>query len=120
VATEYIKPVGASRIPVVLRTYPKDDDAFRYRLEVSLAQLARVRDLRRVRDRLERLLALEFPAARVRFQDPLASDTGVPVLYAFRDGGLLNGDDAAAATPTEPEPEPMRLADPLESPLGAA
>ena len=81
---------GVEQIPVEIRAYPRDDDAFRAALLQTLRGLDRVRDIRRICSRLESGLALEYPFAKVRLQHPLATN-GDPhaVIYAYRDGSLV-------------------------------
>ncbi|HEX5826844.1 MAG TPA: hypothetical protein VFY23_04935 [Candidatus Limnocylindrales bacterium] len=86
--TDILRPLGADRIGVVVRTYPRDDDAFRQLVLARLGRFDRVRRVASIPGRLEQLLAPDAPRARSRYQDPLASE-GVPVLYVFRDGTLV-------------------------------
>jgi hypothetical protein len=86
--TDIMRPLGADRVRVAIRTYPRDDDAFRQLVLARLGRFDRVRRLASIPERLEQLLTPDAPRARSRYQDPLASE-GVPVLYVFRDGGLV-------------------------------
>jgi len=99
---EKTHPVGAIRVPMEIRTYPRDDEDFRSVVLLRLRRFDRVRDLKAIPGRLERLLGEDFPYARARYQDTLASTTGTPVLYAFRDGALVAGLQPAsdAASPS--------------------
>ena len=87
--TDILQPLGADRTRVVVRTYPRDDDAFRQLVLARLRRFDRVRRVASIPARLEQLLATDAPRARSRYQDPLASEGGNPVLYVFRDGGLV-------------------------------
>ena len=88
---DQLHPVGAVRVRMEIRTYPRDDEAFRAAVLGQLRRFDRVRDLAAIPARLERLLAEPFPHARSRYQDSLASTSGTPVLYVFRDGALVSG-----------------------------
>jgi hypothetical protein len=105
---EQLHPVGAIRVPMEVRTYPRDDEEFRATVLIRLRRFDRVRDLKAIPGRLERLLGEEFPYARARYQDALASTSGTPVLYAFRDGGLVAGLSAAPDGAARPGSEPPR------------
>lgn len=91
---EVVRPVGVLRVKVEIRTYPKDDESFRSLVVASLRRFDRVRHLAAIPARLDGLLETEFPYARSRYQDPLASSSGMPVLYVFRDGALVRPTDA--------------------------
>lgn len=97
---DLIRPVGAIRTPMEIRTYPRDDENFRAAVLERLRRFDRVRDLPAIPGRLERLLAESFPYARARYQDALASTSGTPVLYAFRDGALVAGMESRASDMT--------------------
>ena len=92
--TELVRPLGVLRTRVEIRTYPRDDEAFQQLVVEQLRRFDRVRHAAAIPGRLEVLLQAEYPRARCRFQDPLASSSGMPLLYAFRDGGLVSEDDA--------------------------
>jgi len=87
--SEQLYPVGALRTRMEIRTYPRDDETFRATVLVAIRRFDRIRDMSAIPGRLERHIAAEFPFARARYQDALASTTGTPVMYAFRDGALV-------------------------------
>ena len=101
--TEVVRPVGVQRTRVEVRTYPRDDEAFQRLVLEQLRRFDRVRHAAAIPARLESLLQERYPRARSRYQDPLAATVATPLLYVFRDGGLL-GDDDSAATGEEAEP----------------
>ena len=87
--TELVRPVGVLRTQVEIRTYPRDDEAFQHLVLEQLRRFDRIRHAAAIPARLETLLQEQYPRARSRYQDPLASTAGMPLLYVFRDGGLL-------------------------------
>ena len=87
--TELVRPVGVLRTQVEIRTYPRDDEAFQHLVLEQLRRFDRIRHAAAIPARLEALLQEQYPRARSRYQDPLASTAGMPLLYVFRDGGLL-------------------------------
>ena|SRR5215203_1476635 len=87
--TELVRPVGVLRTQVEIRTYPRDDEAFQHTVLEQLRRFDRIRHAAAIPSRLEALLQERYPRARSRYQDPLASTAGMPLLYVFRDGGLL-------------------------------
>jgi hypothetical protein len=87
--TEVVRPVGVLRTQVEIRTYPRDDEAFQHLVLEQLRRFDRIRHAAAIPARLEGLLQERYPRARSRYQDPLASTVGMPLLYVFRDGGLL-------------------------------
>jgi hypothetical protein len=96
---------GVEQIPVEIRAYPREDEAFRDAILRDLARLDRVRDIRRICSRLESALALEYPAAKIRLQHPLAADGGgMAVIYAYRNGSFVpeHAAEATAAAAQEP------------------
>jgi hypothetical protein len=98
--TDVVRPVGVLRTRVEIRTYPRDDEAFRRLVLEQLRRFDRVRHAAAIPARLEVLLQQQYPRARSRYQDPLAASAGIPLLYVFRDGGALGAVDSAE---TEPE-----------------
>jgi hypothetical protein len=106
--TEVIRPVGVLRTQVEIRTYPRDDEAFQLLVLEQLRRFDRIRHAAAIPARLEALLQERYPRARSRYQDPLASTAGIPLLYVFRDGGLLAEEREATAprevTSTEAQP----------------
>lgn len=94
--TEVVRPLGVLRTRVEIRTYPRDDEVFLALVLEQLRRFDRVRHAAAIPGRLEILLRAEYPRAKSRYQDPLASSTGTPLLYVFRDGSLINEDEAAA------------------------
>ncbi len=98
---EVIRPVGVLRTRVEIRTYPRDDEAFQRLVLEQLRRFDRVRHATAIPARLELLLREWHPRARSRYQDPLASTAGTPLLYVFRDGGLLGADESAEARAEE-------------------
>jgi hypothetical protein len=86
---EQLYPVGALRTRMEIRTYPRDDETFRAAVLLAIRRFDRIRDMSAIPGRLERHIAEEFPYARARYQDALASTSGTPVMYAFRDGALV-------------------------------
>jgi hypothetical protein len=101
--TEVVRPVGVLRTRVEVRTYPREDEAFQHLVLDQLRRFDRVRHAAAIPARLEVLLQAQYPRARSRYQDPLASSSGMPLLYVFRDGSLINEDEA-------PEPEVPEVA----------
>ena len=95
--TDVVRPLGVLRTRVEIRTYPRDDEVFLRLVLEQLRRFDRVRHAAAIPSRLEVLLQTEYPRARSRYQDPLASSSGMPLLYAFRDGTLLSEDESAAA-----------------------
>jgi hypothetical protein len=95
--TELVRPLGVLRTRVEIRTYPRDDEAFVALVLEQLRRFDRVRHAAAIPGRLEILLQAYYPRAKSRYQDPLASSTGMPLLYVFRDGSLLTEDEEAAA-----------------------
>ena len=95
--TEVVRPVGVMRTRVEIRTYPRDDEAFQRLVLEQLRRFDRVRHVAAIPTRLEELLQERYPRARSRYQDPLAASAATPLLYVFRDGGLLGPDDPAAS-----------------------
>src|SRR3954471_8447727 len=87
--SEQLYPVGALRTRMEIRTYPRDDETFRAAILLAIRRFDRIRDMSAIPGRLERHVAEEFPYARARYQDALASTSGTPVMYAFRDGALV-------------------------------
>jgi hypothetical protein len=87
--TDVVRPVGVLRTQVEIRTYPRDDEAFQHLVLEQLRRFDRIRHAAAIPARLETLLHEQYPRARSRYQDPLASTAGMPLLYVFRDGGLL-------------------------------
>lgn len=104
--TEVVRPLGVLRTRVEIRCYPRDDEAFLRLVLEQLRRFDRVRHAAAIPARLEVLLQAEYPRARSRYQDPLASSNGMPLLYVFRDGSLVaEGQEADAAGATAaPEP----------------
>jgi hypothetical protein len=98
--TELVRPVGVLRTQVAIRTYPKDDEAFQRLVLEQLRRFDRIRHAAAIPARLEALLQERYPRARSRYQDPLASTAGMPLLYVFRDGGVL-AERRAPADPRE-------------------
>jgi len=99
--TEVVRPVGVLRTRVEIRTYPREDEAFERLVLDQLRRFDRVRHAAAIPGRLDVLLQAAYPRARSRYQDPLASSTGTPLLYVFRDGSLINEDelsDGASST----------------------
>jgi len=90
--TEVFRPVGVLRTRVEIRTYPRDDEAFQRLVLEQLRRFDRVRHAAAIPARLETLLRERYPRARSRYQDPLAASAGIPLLYVFRDGGVLGAD----------------------------
>ena len=90
--TEVFRPVGVLRTRVEIRTYPRDDEAFQRLVLEQLRRFDRVRHAAAIPARLETLLHEWYPRARSRYQDPLAASAGIPLLYVFRDGGVLGAD----------------------------
>ena len=106
--TELVRPVGVLRTQVEIRTYPRDDEAFQHLVLEQLRRFDRIRHAAAIPARLEALLQERYPRARSRYQDPLASTAGMPLLYVFRDGGLL-AEERETAGPREtaaPEEQP--------------
>lgn len=99
--TEVVRPVGVLRTRVEIRTYPKDDEAFQRLVLEHLRRFDRVRHAAAIPARLESLLRERYPHARSRYQDPLAATVDTPLLYVFRDGGLLGADEVDATGPEE-------------------
>jgi hypothetical protein len=95
--TEVVRPVGVLRTRVEIRTYPRDDEAFQRLVLEQLRRFDRVRHATAIPARLEQLLRERYPHARSRYQDPLASTAGMPLLYVFRDGGVLGADGSDEA-----------------------
>ena len=96
--TEVVRPLGVLRTRVEIRTYPREDEAFLRLVLEQLRRFDRVRHAAAIPGRLEILLQAEYPRARSRYQDPLASSSGMPLLYVFRDGSLLtDGEEADGA-----------------------
>lgn len=93
--TEVVRPLGVLRTRVEIRTYPREDDGFQRLVLEQLRRFDRVRHAAAIPSRLEALLQVEYPRAKSRYQDPLASSSGMPLLYVFRDGSLLSESDAA-------------------------
>ena len=98
--TEVVRPVGVLRTQVEIRTYPRDDEAFQHLVLEQLRRFDRIRHAAAIPARLEALLQEQYPRARSRYQDPLASTAGMPLLYVFRDGGLL-AEERDTALPRE-------------------
>ena len=98
--TELVRPVGVLRTQVEIRTYPRDDEAFQHLVLEQLRRFDRIRHAAAIPARLEALLQEQYPRARSRYQDPLASTAGTPLLYVFRDGGLL-AEERETAVPRE-------------------
>jgi hypothetical protein len=101
--TEVVRPVGVLRTRVEIRTYPRDDEAFQRLVLEQLRRFDRVRHAAAIPARLETLLQERYPRARSRYQDPLAASALMPLLYVFRDGGLLG---VEMGDGTEPEEQP--------------
>ncbi len=97
--TEVVRPVGVMRARVQIRTYPRDDEAFERHVLEQLRRFDRVRHAGAIPARLELLLRERYPRARSRYQDPLAASDELPLLYVFRDGGVLGADDGDQAGP---------------------
>ena len=93
---DVIRPVGVQRTKVEVRTYPRDDEAFQRLVLEQLRRFDRVRHAASIPERLETLLQERYPHARSRYQDPLASTAGMPLLYVFRDGSLIGADEPDA------------------------
>ena len=106
--TEVVRPVGVLRTRVEIRTYPRDDEAFQHLVLEQLRRFDRIRHAAAIPARLEALLQERYPRARSRYQDPLASTAEMPLLYVFRDGGLLANEREATgprdATSAEEQP----------------
>jgi hypothetical protein len=104
--TQVVRPLGVLRTRVEIRTYPREDEGFQRLVLEQLRRFDRVRHAAAIPSRLEVLLQSEYPRARSRYQDPLASSSGTPLLYVFRDGSLLSDadetDDAGATAAEEP------------------
>ena len=106
--TEPVRPVGALRTQVEI---PRPQGTTRRSRHLVLEQLRRfdrIRHAAAIPARLEALLQERYPRARSRYQDPLASTAGMPLLYVFRDGGLL-AEERETAGPREtaaPEEQP--------------
>jgi hypothetical protein len=104
--TQVVRPLGVLRTRVEIRTYPREDEGFQRMVLEQLRRFDRVRHAAAIPSRLEVLLQSEYPRARSRYQDPLASSSGTPLLYVFRDGSLLSDahetDDAGATAAEEP------------------
>ena len=101
--TEVFRPVGVLRTRVEIRTYPRDDEAFQRLVLEQLRRFDRVRHAAAIPARLETLLRELYPRARSRYQDPLAATAAIPLLYVFRDGGLI-GADGGDGTGLEEQP----------------
>ena len=99
--TEVVRPVGVLRTQIEIRTYPRDDEAFQHLVLEQLRRFDRVRHAAAIPARLEIVLREWYPRARSRYQDPLASTAGIPLLYVFRDGGLLGADEGDVTAPEE-------------------
>lgn len=104
--TEVVRPLGVLRTRVEVRTYPREDDGFQRLVLEQLRRFDRVRHAAAIPSRLEVLLQAEYPRAKSRYQDPLASSSGMPLLYVFRDGSLLTESEAADGDADGATPEP--------------
>ena len=106
--TDVVRPVGVLRTQVEIRTYPRDDEAFQHLVLEQLRRFDRIRHAAAIPARLEALLQERYPRARSRYQDPLASTAAMPLLYVFRDGGLLaeDGETTGHRPATRPEEQP--------------
>ena len=99
--TAVVRPVGVLRTKVEIRTYPRDDEAFQRLVLEQLRRFDRLRHAAAIPARLENLLQERYPRVRSRYQDPLASAQGMPLLYVFRDGGVINADERDSSQPEE-------------------
>jgi hypothetical protein len=107
--TEVVRPLGVLRTRVEIRTYPRDDEAFLRLVLEQLRRFDRVRHAAAIPSRLEVLLQDEYPRARSRYQDPLASSTGMPLLYVFRDGSLFTESELTQADRRTTTKDPARI-----------
>jgi hypothetical protein len=108
--TEVVRPLGVLRTRVEIRTYPREDEAFLRLVLEQLRRFDRVRHAAAIPGRLEVLLQGEYPRARSRYQDPLASSTGMPLLYVFRDGSLFTDTELVQPGQASTTQESGRLA----------
>lgn len=108
--TEVVRPLGVLRTRVEIRTYPRDDETFLRLVLDKLRRFDRVRHAAAIPSRLEALLQDEYPRVRSRYQDPLASSTGTPLLYVFRDGSLFGEAELAESDRSMSTEETGRMA----------
>jgi len=96
---------------VEVRTLPIGDDRFRADAEAAVGEVIETTGpmsrgrMDAVLPEIVRVLRRNHPGAWARWQNPMASESGVPLLYVFRDAPLPR--DAPPPGPRLP-PDPRR------------
>jgi hypothetical protein len=80
--------IGVLGLPVEVRTFPPEDQAFQSLVAEHLRRFDRTRTVDAIPGRLSELLRPAYPAARCVLQSPLAI-VDRRVLYAYRDGAAV-------------------------------
>jgi hypothetical protein len=94
-----------ARPAIAVRSFPVEDDAFRAVVRSSVSRALGRGRLASLGDRVQVDVRHRYPACRIRVQDALAASEGELVVYAYREGTILQSTDWGRQLESREEPD---------------